>query len=146
MTKSDHRPLIVDTEDQAARDNFERRGVKRFEARWLKEETVEEMVKAAWARAAARGEGPTLMQKTAQVHDELHVWDREVLKGPTNRIRKMQKDLEKLRRGPMSDESVAAQKELLVRLELLMEQEELMWVQRARANWLKHGDRNTKFF
>jgi hypothetical protein len=58
----------------------------------------------------------------------------------------MQKDLEKLQRGPMSDESVAAQKELLVRLELLMEQEELMWVQRARANWLKHGDRNTKFF
>ena len=85
-------------------DNFERRGVKRFEARWLKEETVEEMVKPMWARAVARGEGSTLMQKTGQVHDELHVWDREVLKGPTNRIRKMQKDLEKLRRGPMSDE------------------------------------------
>ena len=80
------------------------------------------------------------------MHDELHVWDWEVLKAPTNRIRKMQKDLEKLRRGPMSDESVAAQKEFLVRLELLMEQEELIWVQWARANYLKHGDWNTKFF
>jgi hypothetical protein len=30
----------------------------------LKEETVEEIVQAAWARAATRGEGPTLMQKT----------------------------------------------------------------------------------
>jgi len=95
------------------------------------------MVKAAWARAAAKGEGPMLMQKIAQVHDELHVWDWEVLKAPTNRIRKMQKDLEKLRRGPMSDESVAAQKELLVCLELLMDQEELMWVQRF---WNMLGD------
>lgn len=27
-----------------------------------------------------------------------------------------------------------------------MEQEEIVWVQRARANWLKHGYRNTSFF
>ena len=65
MTKLDHQPLIVDTEDQVACDNFERRGVKRFEARWLKEEIVEEMVKAAWACAEAKGEGPMLMQKNS---------------------------------------------------------------------------------
>ena len=46
----------------------------------------------------------------------------------------------------MTDESIAAQKEILLRLELLLEQEEIIWVQRARANWLKHGDRNTNFF
>ena len=61
MTKSDHRPLIVDTVVLATNDDHERRGFKRFEARWLKEETIEEMVKAAWVRAAARGEEPTLM-------------------------------------------------------------------------------------
>lgn len=27
-----------------------------------------------------------------------------------------------------------------------MEPEDLTWVQQARANWLKHGDRNAKFF
>jgi hypothetical protein len=146
MTKSDHRLLIVDTVVQATNDDHEQRGFKRFESRWLKEETVEEMVKAAWARAVARGEGPTLMQKIMQVHDELHVWDRKVLKGLTNRIKKMKKELESLRRGPLTDDNVVAQKELLVGLELLLEQEELTWVQRARANWLKHEDRNTKFF
>lgn len=46
----------------------------------------------------------------------------------------------------MSDESLEAQKEILLWLELLLEQEEIVWVQRARANWLKHGDKNTNFF
>jgi len=46
----------------------------------------------------------------------------------------------------MTDDSIIAQKEILLQLELLLEQEEIFWVQRARANWLKHGDRNTNFF
>ena len=46
----------------------------------------------------------------------------------------------------MTDESIATQKEIQLWLELLLEQEEIIWVQRARANWLKHGDRNTNFF
>lgn len=94
------------------------------------------MVHAAWARAVSKGEAPTFLQKTRQVHEELHVWDKKVLKGPFNRIKKMQKELEEIRMGPLTHDSIAAQKELLVRLELLMEQEELTCLQRARANLL----------
>jgi hypothetical protein len=112
----------------------------------LKEETVEEMVQAAWAWVTARGEGPYFRQKMRDVHEKLHTWDQKVLKGPIYQIKNLQKELERVRRGPLTDDSVAAQKEILVRLELLMEQEELTWIQRVRANWLKHGDRNTNFF
>ena len=146
MTKSDHRPLIVETDRPPAPIDHAQRGVRRFEAHWLKEETVEEMIKTAWAQAMANGEGRSFMQKTCEVHEELHTWDQKVLKGPTYRIKKLQKELERVRRGPLTEDSVAAQKEILVRLELLLEQEELTWIQRARANWLKHGDRNTSFF
>jgi hypothetical protein len=63
------------------------------------------------------------------VHSDLHIWDKEVLKKPVHRIKKLRKELEKLKRGPMTDESIAAQKEVLLQLELQLEQEEIYWVQ-----------------
>lgn len=39
------------------------RGPKKFEAHWLKEETVEAIVRTAWERAVQQGEGTTFMQK-----------------------------------------------------------------------------------
>ena len=46
----------------------------------------------------------------------------------------------------MNVDSQARQKEILVLIENLLEQEEIHWVHRGRANWLLHGDRNTSFF
>lgn len=34
----------------------------------------------------------------------------------------------------------------MVLLELMLEQEEMYWFQRTRANWLKNSDRNASFF
>jgi len=61
------------------------------------------MIKAAWARARVRGEAPTLSEKVRDVHEELHKWDREVLKKPEKRISELKRDLERLRRGPMTE-------------------------------------------
>jgi hypothetical protein len=119
---------------------------RRFEARWLQEDVVEEMVKAAWERAKARGVEISLMEKCNDVHSELHTWDRDVLKGPARKLKELKRDLEQLRRGPMNDVALAAQKEIQLQIEITLEKEEMFWVQRARANWLKHGDRNTNFF
>ena len=53
--------------------------------------------------------------------------DKRELKGPRKRIHELKKELELLRRGPISDESTADQKEILYKIELLLEQEELHW-------------------
>jgi endonuclease/exonuclease/phosphatase family metal-dependent hydrolase len=53
-TRSDHRPLLVDTK-YLSNLHAHKETPRRFEARWLHEEAVEEMVKAAWERAKARG-------------------------------------------------------------------------------------------
>jgi hypothetical protein len=70
------------------------------------------MVKAAWERAKARGEEPSLMQKCGDVHSELHTWDKEVLRGSGRKLKELKQDLESLRRGPMTDAALAAQQKV----------------------------------
>jgi hypothetical protein len=80
------------------------------------------------------------------VHAALHKWDKDVLKGPRRRLRELQKELNQVMIGELSDDAIARQKEIQIQIENLLEQEELYLVQRGRVNWLKHGDQNTSFF
>jgi hypothetical protein len=48
--------------------------------------------------------------------------------------------------GSLSEDAVDRQREAQIKIESLLDQEEIYWVQRGRANWLRHGDKNTSFF
>lgn len=80
------------------------------------------------------------------MHADLHVWDKQVLKGPRNRINEFKRELENLQRVPMSECSIAQQNDILLKLEGLFEPEETRHFQRGRANWLLQGDCKTSFF
>jgi hypothetical protein len=43
-------------------------------------------------------------------------------------IKALEKDLERLCRGLMNETNIAEQKEVMIRIELLLEQEEIHWV------------------
>ena len=61
--------------------NHPKSRVKQFEARWLKEETVMEIVRTSWDKAKMLGIGPSLADRTRAVHANLQTWDHDILKG-----------------------------------------------------------------
>jgi hypothetical protein len=70
--RSDHRPVVVNTEFFDASLIQRRGGSRKFEARWLAEESVHEIVTTAWETAKLRCLGPSLAALTKVVHMSLH--------------------------------------------------------------------------
>lgn len=68
--------------------------IKWFEARWLMEPTIEEVVKGAWERARDRTR--PLIDLPHDVHLDLQKWDKKTLKGPKKRIHGLKKELHEL--------------------------------------------------
>lgn len=67
------------------------------------------------------------------MHAQFHDWDQRVLKKPKKRLRKAQRDLQKIMPGPMVDASKERRKELVELIEYLLELEEIQVMQRSRA-------------
>jgi hypothetical protein len=120
-TKSHHRPVLLDTDGDVASDQF-RAKIKQFETRWLKEDDVVQLVADAWNRTDPHA---SLAEHTAAVHDGMHVWDREILKAPHKRPKELKAELERLRSGPLTDESADRQRILLIEIEENLEKEEI---------------------
>ena len=56
------------------------------------------------------------------------------------------REIGKYEEWALTDESVVEQKEILLKIELLLEQEELNYLLHGRATWLRQDDNNTIFF
>jgi UDP-N-acetylglucosamine:LPS N-acetylglucosamine transferase len=63
------------------------------------------------------------------MHQALHEWDYSVLKKPKKHLRHAQKEFENAVVGVIIDESEAKAKELAELIEILLEQDEIHWLQ-----------------
>ena len=61
-------------------------------------------------------------------------------------IKELQKRLDRLNEAENTEENKAEFLEVSKQMDELLQKQEIYWAQRSRISWMKHGDRNTKFF
>ncbi|GMI71729.1 hypothetical protein HRI_000842200 [Hibiscus trionum] len=137
---SDHCPLLIDTVGhtialrRTSRDKF------RFDANWVLEEEVDDLIKSAW------GDLDHVLEKLNNVGCRLLKWSRENKKNRAASQKELLCRLHELVCSDMEDDKLQELIEVKLGLNLEVDKEELFLEQRARSNWLSHGDNNTSYF
>ena len=142
---SDHKPLWLAFDDVNTRF-YRAQKPFRFEAMWLKDDRCEDVVHSAWDRCL---EGEAMGKVLAKVDDcqiQLKLWDKSTFGNICIELAQKRKQLLKAEGESMGGRGHTRVKALTKEIKKLMDKEEVMWHQRAKNDWLKFGDQNTKYF
>jgi hypothetical protein len=123
-----------------------------FEKFWLSHPDFQRLAKSWWAQAEI--EHGTCMYKFQQrlknFKQLLKLWNKTTFGNIFQRMQEIESRLEALQRtfisGTRTTDLMKEEEELRTKLEERKKQEEILWRQKSRVQWLKEGERNTKFF
>ena len=139
--ESDHRPLIT----YIAYDHERPRGRFRFDNRMVGKEGFKNTVKRGW-----NGNGQMqliripLAQRLGRCRQHISTWKRSNRVNSSDKINLLRSRLDMaITTGSLS---LLARTELKKELNEAYLEEEIFWKQKSRIQWLRAGDRNTKYF
>jgi hypothetical protein len=113
----------------------------RFEELWSHDKESFKIVQNCWANTAGSS-----VHKNNEVLLQLHKWGSQKFGDISIRIKHLQDKLGKLKNVIPNATIIQQIQEIEKNLTDAMLQEEVWWAQRAKIQWLKYGDNNTKFF
>ncbi|KAF8088698.1 hypothetical protein N665_0532s0058 [Sinapis alba] len=136
---SDHRPVLVCLKKK-------KKGFKtpfKFDKRWLSLPNVRNTVRVAWNRELG-SRSTSVSQRIKNCRHDLSGWRRNFQTNSKEKILKFQDELEREESGryPNLDRG----RSLKIELMKANREEEEYWSQKSYNNWLKRGDKNTRFF
>jgi hypothetical protein len=116
----------------------------RFEAAWTTHPNYSDIVQKAW------GKSPTdIVTCLRHVQEDSTLFNKETFGNIKKRKEQIERRLKGIQRSLEQVDSarlVYLQRELQHDYDVILGQEEIHWCQKAREDWIKLGDRNTKFF
>ncbi|XVE86172.1 hypothetical protein DITRI_Ditri18aG0014600 [Diplodiscus trichospermus] len=137
-SRSDHCPLLLDTEGNMIRNKFRgRRRRNKFEVMWLKEMEAQQIIEDVWSCASW-----DLKKKMNGVANRLKKWSDLKFHNLRDKVDKLTNELEMLRSNGDKDEELMKEEHLCVEIDDLLQKEESFWMQRAKINWLHAGGKH----
>ncbi|CAN0922514.1 Transposon TX1 uncharacterized 149 kDa protein [Linum grandiflorum] len=145
-TCSDHCPILVECQDV---EQIHRPW--RFEFMWMEHELFTPFVRQVWEEVVhTPGSLVKLAKKLKILKGKLKCWNRDVFRRVDKEIEQNLIEVDSLdkkeERGELSEDDRRQRINIKCYLDKLWRWEEISWKQKAKENWLKVGDRNTKFF
>jgi hypothetical protein len=142
-SRSDHCPLLIDLEKSeilsASRKPW------RYEMMWEREQSLDVEIERSWMEGKEASNIQDINKKLSVLRKDLSVWKDQFFGAVDKEMKSLKQELEVLllRNDHATNFRVH---EIYKRLDELLIREEIMWKQRSRIDWLREGDRNTKYF